>query len=160
MNRSETSPPNLSEAYHRLSSSKYSIAIIDDHSIIRAVFRSLAEDDDQLEMIWCAKSLAEGRAALHNKEPDLLILDVSLPDGLGYEILPYLNEKHPNTKVLMVSSHEEREFSQKAHEMGAKGYLTKNSSLNDLTVAIHHILNDKKYFRPEVLVRQGAALNS
>lgn len=148
MNAASTGPRSL----HR-------IAIVDDHSIIRAVFRSLAEDDESLNMIWTATCLEEAKKELENAAPDILILDVSLPDGVGYDLLPMIQKNHPRTKVMMVSSHEEREYAQRAQSMGARGYLTKNASTHDLTQAIHLILANKTYFKPEVVLsKPNAAL--
>lgn len=144
-------PPalNVSNPQHR-------IAVVDDHSIILAVFRSLVEDDADLELAWTASCLKEALHKIPEDSPDLLILDVSLPDGMGYDLLPFVVSNYPHTKIMMVSSHEDREFAQRAHDLGACGYVTKNASAHELIGAIHTVLKDGTYFKPELMFQKSA----
>jgi DNA-binding NarL/FixJ family response regulator len=116
--------------------SAWRIAIVDDYSIMRAVFTSLMEDHRGLEVVWSASSLAEARLNLWRDIPDMLIVDVSLPDGEGYELIGEALAVQPVPRVLVISNHAGREYAQRALDCGAKGYLTKNSSPGDIIEAI------------------------
>lgn len=110
--------------------------MVDDYSIIRAVFKSLVEDDPGLKFVWSASTLAEARTKLRHTVPDMLIVDISLPDGEGYELISEVLAVRPTMRVLVVSSHEEPEHAQRARACGAQGYMTKNSSPGDVLEAI------------------------
>jgi len=102
------------------------IAVVDDVAIIRAVFRSIAEDSPGMNLIWTASNLDEARAGLGREIPDVLVMDVNLPDGDGFEFTTELLESHPSLPVLIFSAHEGGSFVEKAVECGAKGFLGKN----------------------------------
>lgn len=102
------------------------IAVVDDVAIIRSVFRSIAEDSPGMNLIWTASNLDEARAGLNREIPDLLVMDVNLPDGDGFEFTTELLGDHPDLPVLIFSAHEGGSFVEKAVECGAKGFLGKN----------------------------------
>jgi DNA-binding NarL/FixJ family response regulator len=102
------------------------IAVVDDVAIIRAVFRSIAEDSPGMNLIWTASNLDEARAGLNREVPDLLVMDVNLPDGDGFEFTTELLQTHPGLPVLIFSAHEGGSFVEKAVECGARGFLGKN----------------------------------
>ena len=112
------------------------IAVVDDMSIIRAVFRSIAEDSPNLDLMWAAPNIEEARKSLSAELPDLLILDVNLPDGDGFDFASELTETHPTLPVLMFSAHEGGSFVEKAGRCGAKGFLGKNVSPQKVVEAI------------------------
>jgi DNA-binding NarL/FixJ family response regulator len=119
----ETSPPRR-------------IAVVDDMSIIRAVFRSIAEDSPNLNLLWTAPNITEARESLKGELPDLLILDVNLPDGDGFDFAIELTQDYPRLPVLMFSAHEGGSFVEKAAQCGAKGFLGKNVSPQKVVEAI------------------------
>ena len=115
------------------------IAVVDDYSIIRCVFKSLVEDDPGLQFTWSAATLAEARSKLARTVPDLMIVDISLPDGEGYELICETLDSLPDLQILVVSAFESPAHARRARECGAKGYLTKNSSPGDILEAISTI---------------------
>lgn len=126
---------------------RWRVAVVDDYSIIRAVFKSLVDDDPELSLIWSASCLAEARSHLARNVPDLLILDVSLPDGNGIDLAREILASLPHLKVLIVSSHEGTAQAEAALACGAKGYVAKSSSPEDLVGAIDVIRKGGTYFR-------------
>jgi DNA-binding NarL/FixJ family response regulator len=102
------------------------VAVVDDVAIIRAVFRSIAEDFPGMDLIWLASDLKEAKAGLAKDVPDLLVLDVNLPDGDGFDFAKELNRSHPSLPVLIFSAHEGSSYVEKATECGARGFLGKN----------------------------------
>ena len=131
MDDSPTPPPPPGKAWR--------IAVVDDYAIIRAVFKSLVEDDPALEFLWSASSLTEARSNLHRSIPDLLIVDITLPDGEGYELITETLARLPDLRVLVVSSREGEEHARRALDCGARGYLPKSSSPDDIVNAISRI---------------------
>lgn len=125
------------------------IAVVDDHSIMRAVYRSLIDDSPDLEMAWSAATLGEARLHIERDDiPDIIIMDVTLPDGTGYELVREILEEHPRLPILMVSAHEERSYARHAAEAGAKGYLVKDSSPAELMDALETVISGESYFKP------------
>lgn len=123
------------------------VAVVDDHSFIRAIFATIVEDDPDMELIWTASCLAEARANLHRNVPDLLILDITLPDGTGFELAREILEFLPELRVLIVSSHATKAHAKRAQDCGAKGYLTKSCSPDEIIEAIDVVRGGGTYFR-------------
>ncbi len=139
------SPPTFSETSSR---SIIRIAVVDDHSIMRAVYRSLIDDSPELDMAWSAATLEEARLHIERDDiPDVIILDVTLPDGTGYELLREILHEFPNLPVLMVSAHEEQAYITQAAEAGARGYLVKDSSPAELMDALETVISGETYFK-------------
>lgn len=125
-----------------------SIAVVDDHSIICAVFRSIAEDSPGLTFAWSAPDVRQGFEALQRQEPGILVVDVNLPDGNGYELTRQALQIYRSLKVLVVSTNEGRVYSEQAYKAGARGFVNKNTSPDELLHAIHTIRNGGSYFNP------------
>lgn len=115
------------------------VAVVDDHSIMRAVFSAIVEDAPDLDLAWSAANLAEARPFLASEEPGLLILDVSLPDGNGFEFTQEILLRHPNLPVLIVSAEEDETFKQRARACGARAFLSKDVSPEEVLKAVHMI---------------------
>jgi DNA-binding NarL/FixJ family response regulator len=115
------------------------VAVVDDHSIMRAVFSAIVEDAPDLDLAWSAANLAEARPFLDSEEPGLLILDVSLPDGNGFEFTREVLARHPGLRILIVSAEEDETFKQRARACGARGFLSKNVSPDEVLRAVHTI---------------------
>lgn len=133
------------------------IAVVDDHSIMRAVYRSLIDDSPELEMAWSASTIDEARLHIERDDvPDVIIMDVTLPDGTGYDLVREVLKKHPKLPVLMVSAHEEKSYAQHAAECGARGYLVKDSSPTELMDALEAVIGGDSYFKPTIAVDTAA----
>ncbi|HSJ04791.1 MAG: response regulator transcription factor [Verrucomicrobium sp.] len=126
------------------------IAVVDDHSIICAVFRSIAEDAPDLTFAWSAGTIAIGLESLHRQQPGVLIVDVNLPDGNGYDLIHQALNHYADLKILMVSTHEETIYAERARDAGARGYVNKNTSPDELLEAIYAIRSGATYFNPSV----------
>lgn len=125
------------------------IAVVDDHSIMRAVYRSLIDDCPELLMAWSASNVEEARLHIEKDEiPDVMIMDVTLPDGLGYDLVKEILHQHPNLPILMVSAHDEKSYVTQAYEAGARGYLVKDSSPAELMDALETVMSGESYFKP------------
>jgi len=138
---------------NRTESRSLRIAALDDHSIIRAVFRTIAEDAHDLELAWTASTIAEANREFAKEVPDLMLVDVSLPDGEGYDFIEEALKKCPGLAILMVSMHEETVYAQRAYDVGARGYVVKNISPRELLKVMQSILDGETHFTPQVTLK-------
>lgn len=129
-----------------------SIAVVDDHSIICAVFRSIAEDTPDLRFAWSAPDIRQGLNALLSSPPGMLVVDVNLPDGSGYDLARQAVEMNRLLKVLVVSSNEGRSYAERALQAGARGFVNKNTSPDELLKAIYAIRSGEYYFSPQLIM--------
>lgn len=127
---------------------RWRIGVVDDHSIMRAVYRTLLEDEPRFNLLWSASSLQDARTHLEVEIPDLMIVDINMPDGDGLEFTRELLAETPELRVLVISAHEESEYPQMARDCGAHGYLCKNSTPGDVLTAIDLIQGGLFYFKP------------
>ncbi|TLD68489.1 response regulator transcription factor [Phragmitibacter flavus] len=124
----------------------FSLAVVDDHAIIRAIFKSIAEDAPDLRLTWTAPDLAAARQQLVKTRPHLLIVDVSLPDGDGFELTEQVLQTWPTTRVLMISMHDDIDYARRARDLGACGYVAKTTSPKNLLRVLQRICDGDEYF--------------
>ena len=118
---------------------KLKILIVDDHKIVREGLRMILERESDIEVVAEAEN---GRTALSLAEkfsPDLVLLDISMPDLNGIEVVQQLLQRRSNLPILILSMCAEKEFVIEAFSAGAKGYLLKDCAATDLVVAIRSI---------------------
>lgn len=126
------------------------VILVDDHRLVRDGIKSLLQNDLSINIIGEASGYSELILILEHEQPDIIIMDISLPDISGVEILKILSIKHPNIKVLMLSMHLSEDFITGSIKAGAKGYIPKNTSKKELLAAIREISSGKEFFSDEV----------
>ena len=115
------------------------IVIADDHAAVRKSLRLLMECDPGVKLIGEAADGLEAIRAVHALRPDLLLLDIKMPQMSGLEVLQYLrNEKDP-VAILIVSNHSETLYVEAALRLGANGFVSKTSGIDVLLAAIRAI---------------------
>jgi len=114
------------------------IVIVDDHPMVREGLRTML-DDDGIEVVGEAGTTAEAIREARRATPDVLLLDVELPDGDGLATLPELKRAAPGISVLIVTMHAERALVRRAIEMGAAGYVLKGVGRRELLSAVRAI---------------------
>ncbi len=129
---------------------KYRIVIADDHRIVRQGLRSLVEQESDLEVVGMA---ADGRQALlmtRRLIPDVVIMDISMPDLNGIDATCQIVKEVPGVKVIALSMHSEKQLIDGMLRAGASGYLLKESAFEELIKAIRIVCAGKKYLSPDV----------
>ena len=122
------------------------ILLIDDHKLIKLGIKVLLEDNREFCVIDDCASKKEFIEKINNESYDLFICDISLPDGSGYDILEIIKEKKLNTKVIILSMHEDKSYIKKAFKLGASGYVTKSTAHEEILQAIDKVmLKDEIY---------------
>ena len=117
---------------------------------MRAVYRTLLEDEPGFDLAWSAATLDEARKQMESDRPDLLIVDINMPDGDGLDFVREVLPKAPKLRVLVISAHEEREYPEMARDCGAHGYLCKNSTPTDVLAALDTLRKGEFNFGPGV----------
>ena len=116
------------------------ILLIDDHKLIKIGIKVLLEDNEEFNVIDDCSSKKEFLEKITNDSYDLFICDISLPDGTGYDILEVIKEKKINTKVIILSMHEDKSYMKKAFKLGAVGYVTKSTAHEEILQAIDKVM--------------------
>lgn len=138
----------------RLFSGPTRIVLADAHPLARSGLKALLSSERELEICGEAESSAEIPSLLHAARPELLILELSLGDGLGLGAIQRIcNEDRNNTRTLVFSMHPERFFAPRALKAGAMGYLDRRASLSAILDAVHAVRSGKRYMSNALLQR-------
>lgn len=132
------------------------VMLADDHVLMREGIKHLLEFDGSIEVIEEANDGIECLEKLKHKRPDILLLDINMSDMNGIEVLEELKREKDPLKVLMLTVHSEVEYLVKAIDIGADGYILKDSGSQELKQAINVIMDGESYIQPSLL----PALNS
>jgi|SRR3990172_3791152 len=122
---------------HEAPTPQITVLVADDHALFREGLRLLLAQDTRLMVVGEAADGLQALSLTESLQPDILLLDVRMPEVGGLEILPKLRAKCPLTKVLILSGFPEDDLVARALELGAKGYLLKTLTHKDLLKAIH-----------------------
>lgn len=122
------------------------ILITDDHPLIRQSLRRILEDSVEASLIEEAGSGSELMAKIHERDFDVILLDISLPGKSGLELLKDIKELNPGINVLIVSIYPIEQYGMRAMKLGASGYVTKADAPDELANAIRKVMAGEKYF--------------
>lgn len=121
------------------------VFITDDHYMVVEGIRSLLQSERNIELIGSASNVTSCRAFFLQKLPDVLLLDINLPDGSGIDLCLELRKKYPAVFILGLSTFNQESFIRKMMDNGASGYVLKNATRQELTEAIHAAASGKIY---------------
>ena len=124
---------------------KIRILLVDDHAVVRAGYQMLLEQSDKLEIVAEASSGEQASKLFTDENPDIVVMDLSLPGISGLEAIRRIIRKDANAKVLVFTMHEDTVFVDQALRAGARGYLSKSSAPKTLIKAIEEIARGGVY---------------
>jgi len=127
------------------------IMIADDHSMIREGLKQLLELEGEFKVICEACDGIECINKLETVTPDVLLLDINMPNMNGLEVLQKMKENKMKIKVLILTVHNEVEYLLKAVDIGVNGYLLKDSESSELKKAILAVINGENYIQPSLI---------
>lgn len=127
------------------------LLIVDDHEIVRIGLRSLFSQQPDFEVVGEAASVAESMARVEELQPDVVLMDVRLPDGSGIEACRAIRERFPHIKVLILTSYADEEAVVAALMAGAQGYVLKKIWSQDLLAAIEHVARGQTLMDQEIV---------
>jgi DNA-binding NarL/FixJ family response regulator len=130
--------------------SKIRIFLVDDHQLVRDGIKALLVSAEDLVVLGEASSGRECFEKIALDTPDILILDISLPDTNGIEITKRISAEYPGMRVLILSMYTNEDFIFNAVKAGARGYLPKNTSREELLSAIHAIHEGEEFFADSI----------
>jgi len=126
------------------------VLIADDHKIMLAGLRSILEKQTDFEVVGEADNGRKAVQMAQGKKPDVVVMDVSMPDLNGIEATKQIIESLPETRVIALSMHSDKRFVMGMLRAGASGYLLKDCASQELANAIHQVAGGKKYLSPEI----------
>lgn len=126
-------------------SAKRLVLIVDDHPIVRQGLRLMIDAEPDLEVCGEAQSEREARIAIRELEPDVVIVDISLAQGDGLELVRDVHAHHPNLPMLVLSMHDELIYAERLLAAGASGYIMKHAASDQLLVALRRVLTGDTY---------------
>ena len=126
------------------------VVLADDHVFVRDGIKSLLENEANIEVVGEATDGLEALSIVKTLNPDLLILDIRMPNLTGIEVVEKLRSENNLVKIVMLSMHESEEYVLKSIKAGADGYLLKGSSKEEFLKAVHTIANGGKYFSGDI----------
>jgi DNA-binding NarL/FixJ family response regulator len=123
--------------------------ITDDHYMIIEGIHSLLQHEKQIEWMGHAMSAASCLAFLQHHQPDVMLLDINLPDKSGVDLCKEVREKYPSVRILGLSSFNQQSYIQKMMQNGASGYVLKNASREELIEAITEVMEGREFLSLE-----------
>jgi len=129
---------------------KISTLIVDDHTMFRQGLRSLLESESDIEVVGEAGTGLEAISLVEGTRPDVVILDITMPDMNGLHAAAQIHRLHPNVKVIILSMSDDEEFVKQSVQVGVKGYLVKQTAASDLIAAIREVFAGNAFFSPSV----------
>jgi DNA-binding NarL/FixJ family response regulator len=131
---------------------KYRVVVADDHSIVRRGIRTLLESIPGVEVCAEAANGAEALYYVGRERPDLVVVDLTMPEKNGLEVTRLVREELPTTDVLILTMHFSEEVAREVVRCGARGYLLKSDADIELIYAVRHIQQHKPFFTGKLAV--------
>jgi DNA-binding NarL/FixJ family response regulator len=134
------------------------VVVVDDHPLVRRGLVEVLRDDPTITVCGEVGTIADFMATVSSNPPDVAIIDLSLGDESGLDLISVLTQQHPNVRVLVLSGHDERIHADRALRAGALGYIMKDKAAADLIAAVHQVAAGKASLSPETTDRLLATL--
>ena len=129
------------------------VMIVDDHPMTRDGLAYLIDREPDLVVAWQAEDAAQALRMVEKEEPDLALVDITLPDKAGIELIKDMKALRPELVVLVVSMHDESLYAERALRAGARGYITKQEGGAKLMLAIRQVLAGQIYVSAKTSAR-------
>ena len=126
------------------------VVLVDDHAVVRGALKALLEGQPDLEVVGEAADIAGARAAVEEKRPQVLVLDVNLPDGLAVDAVPALREEPAAAEVVLLTMERDLTLARRGLDAGAKGYLFKDAAHLELIEAVRAAAAGDRYLSTAV----------
>jgi DNA-binding NarL/FixJ family response regulator len=126
------------------------LVIADDHPLLREGLVQILQKQSNFKVMGEASNGEEAIKLIKEKQPDIAILDVQMPVLDGFEVAKTVLRDFPKTKIFFLTMYKEERLIKKVFELGIKGYVLKESAVNDIVNSINDVSNDKFYLSPQV----------
>ena len=129
---------------------KISVIIVEDHQLVREMWMQLFAGKKEIEVVGSTGGFDEAIEMIKTKRPEVVLLDINLPQASGMDAVPLIRKFAPGTKIIAVSMHNQPAYAKKMLQLGARGYVTKNSSHEEIFAAIDCVMSGKTYVCMEI----------
>ena len=129
------------------------VLIVDDHAVVRAGIKLLLVREDDIEPVGEAGSGREAILEARSLKPDVILMDVVMPDGNGLEVIPTLLRERPETKILVLSMQDDPRYVREAFAACASGYVLKEAADVEVVAAVREVARGGRYVHPELGAR-------
>jgi len=139
------------------------VILVDDHPLVLEGIRAIIETYSHIEVVGATSSAREALIIAGRAEPDVVMMDINMPDLNGLDAIELFKEQHPSTRLLMLSMHDSREYISTSVMYGASGYVLKDVSPSEIIAAIEAVAAGGTYFSSgvsDVLMRYQEAQKS
>jgi two-component system, NarL family, response regulator NreC len=133
------------------------VLIVDDHAVVRSGLKLVLEADEGIEPVGEAGTARDAIFEARALQPDVILLDVVMPDQSGLEIIPTLLHENPDTKILVLSMQDDPRYVREAFDAGASGYVLKEAADSEVVAAVREVAGGGRYVDPELGARLVAA---
>lgn len=133
------------------------IVIVDDHAVVRSGLRMLLDAEADFETVAEAGDAREAVFEVRKHKPDVVLMDVVLPDRSGLEVTPDVLREAPDAKVLVLSMEDDPRYVREAFSAGASGYVLKEAADTELVTALRQVAAGERYVHPALGARMAAA---
>lgn len=139
---------------------KIRVLLVDDHPLVLDGIRSRIEQDPSIEVIGEGNNGEEALQLAQEKKPDIVLMDISMPVLNGIEAAERFSAEQPDVKLLMLTMHDNKEYITKVLKAGAKGYILKDVSSNEMISALKAVSQGKTYYSSgvtDILLSEGSS---
>jgi two-component system, NarL family, response regulator NreC len=133
------------------------VLIVDDHAVVRSGLKLLLEAENGIEPVGEAGSARDAVFQARALNPDVILLDLVMPERTGLDVLPQLKHENPDTQVLVLSMQDEPRYVREAFAAGASGYVLKEAADTEVVAAVREVAAGGRYVNPELGARLVAA---
>lgn len=134
------------------------VLVADDHSIVRHGIRQVLESEPGFSLAAEAASCAEAIALAEREQPDVILLDITMPDESGVQGIPRLLAVAPQARIVMLTVHDNKEYVLRSVRAGAHGYVRKDTTPSALRAAVRAVHQGGEYFGPDIAPHLTAAV--
>ncbi|MBN8693523.1 MAG: response regulator transcription factor [Bacteroidetes bacterium] len=138
---------------------KKTIALVDDHFLFRKGIKALLQEYKHIDVLFEAENGKELIEKLKVRQPDVILLDIEMPEMNGMEATEIVREKYPHVKIIILTSYYEQELAFKLMEKGVNAFLSKNTKTEEIIKAINSVISEGYYFDYEVSVALAKGLS-
>jgi two-component system, NarL family, response regulator NreC len=129
------------------------VLIVDDHAVVRSGLKLVLESEEGIEPVGEAGSARDAVLEARSTKPDVILLDVVMPDQSGIEVIPTLLKENPETKILVLSMQDDPHYVREAFAAGASGYVLKEAADREVVAAVREVAGGGRYVHPELGAR-------
>lgn len=133
----------------------YSIVLVDDHAIVREGFKRLIGLEPDLKVVSECRSADDAVEMVAQHRPDLVALDLSLPDGSGLPLIEHLRSVAPDTRIVVLSMHDGEPYVSEALRRGASGYVTKGVAPEELVAGLRAVMQGERFLSSDLRQRRA-----